>query len=172
MAAHLGSGPQAKHGTSVAFSLRNQIQSARLPMKSILLLAPKWEAVGSRNSCEEKTMLESATASSSCFNRPFMVMFETTLHCNMKCGYCAIWQEPAARRPRRARNASSPGWMKRLRSGSLPGASPGEPLMNPNMPDYIGMLRAKASTLQCRQRLALKRYAEACVKLESVGSLH
>src|SRR2546430_5231991 len=26
------------------------------------------------------------------FNRPFMVMFETTLHCNMKCGYCAIWQ--------------------------------------------------------------------------------
>src|SRR5207248_7844520 len=26
------------------------------------------------------------------FARPFMVMFETTLHCNMKCVYCAIWQ--------------------------------------------------------------------------------
>ncbi len=24
------------------------------------------------------------------FSRPFMVMFEATLHCNMKCGYCAI----------------------------------------------------------------------------------
>ncbi len=41
------------------------------------------------------------------FNRPFMVMFETTLHCNMKCGYCAIWQnqqpEDRAKRERRFR---------------------------------------------------------------------
>src|SRR5436190_23938514 len=27
------------------------------------------------------------------FQRPFMMMFETTLHCNMKCVYCSVWSD-------------------------------------------------------------------------------
>src|SRR4029077_6038363 len=71
------------------------------------------------------------------FNRPFMVMFETTLHCNMKCGYCAIWQnqqpEDRAVRERvfaRMDEAADFGVFAWSFSG-------GEPLMNPNVPDYI-----------------------------------
>lgn len=71
------------------------------------------------------------------FNRPFMVMFETTLHCNMKCGYCAIWQnqlpEDRAVRERvfkRMDEAADLGVFAWSMSG-------GEPLMNPNVPDYI-----------------------------------
>src|SRR5205814_6566071 len=71
------------------------------------------------------------------FNRPFMVMFETTLHCNMKCGYCAIWQnqqaETRAVRERgfaRVDEAAAFGVFAWSFSG-------GEALMNPNMPDYL-----------------------------------
>src|SRR5262249_57119114 len=71
------------------------------------------------------------------FNRPFMVMFETTLHCNMKCGYCAIWQnqqpEDRAMRERvlaRMDEAADFGVFAWSFSG-------GEPLMNPNVPEYI-----------------------------------
>src|SRR6266566_5042482 len=71
------------------------------------------------------------------FNRPFMVMFESTLHCNMKCGYCAIWQnqlpENRATRQRvfaRMDEAAEFGVFAWSFSG-------GEPLMNKNMPDYI-----------------------------------
>jgi MoaA/NifB/PqqE/SkfB family radical SAM enzyme len=56
------------------------------------------------------------------FNRPFMVMFETTLHCNMKCGYCAIWQnqqpEDRAVRERVFKRMET----KRLTSARLHGA--------------------------------------------------
>ena len=69
------------------------------------------------------------------FNRPFMVMFETTLHCNMKCGYCAIWQnqqpEEKATRDRvfrRMDEAADFGVFAWSMSG-------GEPLMNANVPD-------------------------------------
>ncbi len=44
------------------------------------------------------------------FNRPFMVMFETTLHCNLKIVPCA--------------SVFSPAWTKRPRSVFLPGAFP------------------------------------------------
>ena len=71
------------------------------------------------------------------FRRPFMVMFETTLHCNMKCGYCAIWQnqqpEDRAVRERvfaRMDEAADFGVFAWSFSG-------GEPLMNPNVPAYI-----------------------------------
>src|SRR5207244_3086729 len=101
------------------------------------------------------------------FNRPFMVMFESTLHCNMKCGYCAIWQnqqpEDRAARERvlaRMDEAAAFGVFAWSFSG-------GEPLMNPNMPDYIEYAARKGFfTSMPTNGLALKKYAEACVKLD------
>lgn len=103
------------------------------------------------------------------FNRPFMVMFESTLHCNMKCGYCAIWQnqqpEDRAARDRvfaRMDEAADFGVFAWSFSG-------GEPLMNPNMPDYIEYAARKGFfTSMPTNGLALKKYAEACVKLDQL----
>jgi MoaA/NifB/PqqE/SkfB family radical SAM enzyme len=103
------------------------------------------------------------------FNRPFMVMFESTLHCNMKCGYCAIWQnqqpEDRAVRERvfaRMDEAADFGVFAWSFSG-------GEPLMNPNMPDYIEYASDKGFfTSMPTNGLALKKYAEACVKLDQL----
>ena len=103
------------------------------------------------------------------FNRPFMVMFETTLHCNMKCGYCAIWQnqqpEDRAVRERvfaRMDEAAEFGVFAWSFSG-------GEPLMNPNMPDYIEYASRKGFfTSMPTNGLALKRYASACAKLDQL----
>ena len=103
------------------------------------------------------------------FNRPFMVMFETTLHCNMKCGYCAIWQnqQPEERAVRqrvfaRMDEAADFGVFAWSFSG-------GEPLMNPNMPDYIEYAARKGFyTSMPTNGLALKKYAEACVKLDQL----
>ena len=103
------------------------------------------------------------------FNRPFMVMFESTLHCNMKCGYCAIWQnqqpEDRAVRERvfaRIDEAADFGVFAWSFSG-------GEPLMNPNMPDYIEYASYKGFfTSMPTNGLALKKYAEACVKLDQL----
>ena len=102
-------------------------------------------------------------------NRPFMVMFESTLHCNMKCGYCAIWQnqqpEDRAVRERvfaRMDEAADFGVFAWSFSG-------GEPLMNPNMPDYIEYASDKGFfTSMPTNGLALKKYAEACVKLDQL----
>src|SRR6266478_4747603 len=103
------------------------------------------------------------------FNRPFMVMFETTLHCNMKCGYCAIWQNQQPEdRAARARVLS------RMDEAAQFGVfawsfSGGEPLMNPHMPDYIEYATRKGFyTSMPTNGLALKRYAEACVKLDQL----
>jgi len=103
------------------------------------------------------------------FNRPFMVMFETTLHCNMKCGYCAIWQnqqpEDRAIRERvfaRMDEAADFGVFAWSFSG-------GEPLMNPNMPDYIDYASSKGFfTSMPTNGLALRKYAESCVKLDQL----
>lgn len=103
------------------------------------------------------------------FNRPFMVMFETTLHCNMKCGYCAIWQnqqpENRAARERvfsRMDEASDFGVFAWSFSG-------GEPLMNPDVPEYIDYAARKGFfTSMPTNGLALKRYADACVKLDQL----
>jgi MoaA/NifB/PqqE/SkfB family radical SAM enzyme len=103
------------------------------------------------------------------FNRPFMVMFETTLHCNMKCGYCAIWQnqQPEDRVARervfaRMDEAADFGVFAWSFSG-------GEPLMNPNMPDYIEYAARKGFfTSMPTNGLALKKYADACVKLDQL----
>jgi MoaA/NifB/PqqE/SkfB family radical SAM enzyme len=103
------------------------------------------------------------------FDRPFMVMFETTLHCNMKCGYCAIWQnqqpEDRAVRERvfaRMDEAARFGVFAWSMSG-------GEPLMNPNVPDYIEYAaRLGFYTSMPTNGLALKKYAEACVKLDQL----
>ena len=103
------------------------------------------------------------------FNRPFMVMFESTLHCNMKCGYCAIWQnqqpEDRAVKERvfaRMDEAADFGVFAWSFSG-------GEPLMNPNMPDYIEYAAQKGFfTSMPTNGLALKKYAEACVKLDQL----
>lgn len=101
------------------------------------------------------------------FNRPFMVMFETTLHCNMKCVYCAIWQnqlpeERAVRERifRRMDEAAELGVFAWSFSG-------GEPLLNPNMPDYIEYaVRKGFYTSMPTNGLALKKYAAACAKLD------
>src|SRR5207247_1912439 len=103
------------------------------------------------------------------FNRPFMVMFESTLHCNMKCGYCAIWQnqqpEDRAARERvfaRMDEAAEFGVFAWSFSG-------GEPLMNRHMPDYIEYAARKGFyTSMPTNGLALKKYAEACVKLDQL----
>lgn len=103
------------------------------------------------------------------FNRPFMVMFETTLHCNMKCGYCAIWQnqqpEERAIRERvfaRMDEAADFGVFAWSFSG-------GEPLMNPNVPDYIDYAARRGFyTSMPTNGLALKKYAEACGKLDQL----
>ena len=103
------------------------------------------------------------------FDRPFMVMFESTLHCNMKCGYCAIWQnqqqEDRAARERvfaRMDEAADFGVFAWSFSG-------GEPLMNPHMPDYIEYAARKGFfTSMPTNGLALKKYAEACVKLDQL----
>src|SRR5438132_14180022 len=95
------------------------------------------------------------------FNRPFMVMFETTLHCNMKCGYCAIWQnqqpEDRAVRDRvfaRIDESADFGVFAWSFSG-------GEPLMNPHMPDYIQHVAREVSyTSMTHNRLALIDNAE------------
>ena len=103
------------------------------------------------------------------FNRPFMVMFETTLHCNMKCEYCAIWQnqQPEERAVRervfaRMDEAAEFGVFAWSFSG-------GEPLMNPNVPDYIEYAARRGFyTSMPTNGLALKKYAEACVKLDQL----
>ena len=103
------------------------------------------------------------------FNRPFMVMFETTLHCNMKCGYCAIWQnqQPETRAVRdrvfaRMDEAADFGVFAWSFSG-------GEPLMNPNMPDYIEYAaRTGFYTSMPTNGLALRKYAEACARLDQL----
>ena len=103
------------------------------------------------------------------FRRPFMVMFETTLHCNMKCGYCAIWQnqqpEDRAVRERvfaRMDEAAEFGVFAWSFSG-------GEPLMNPNVPAYIEYAaRTGFYTSMPTNGLALKKYAEACARLDQL----
>jgi len=103
------------------------------------------------------------------FNRPFMVMFETTLHCNMKCGYCAIWQnqqpEERAMRERvlaRMDEAAEFGVFAWSFSG-------GEPLMNPNVPEYIEYAAKKGFfTSMPTNGLALKKYAASCAKLDQL----
>src|SRR5437763_6667489 len=101
--------------------------------------------------------------------RPFMVMYETTLHCNMKCGDCAIWQnqQPEDRAVRER-------VFKRMDEAALFGVfawsfSGGEPLMHPNMPDYIEYAaRLGYNASRPTNALALKKYAEACVKLDQL----
>ncbi|HEV3214230.1 MAG TPA: radical SAM protein [Vicinamibacterales bacterium] len=103
------------------------------------------------------------------FDRPFMVMFETTLHCNMKCGYCAIWQnqqpEDRAVRERvfaRMDEAADFGVFAWSFSG-------GEPLMNPNVPDYIEYAARKGFyTSMPTNGLALRKYAAACARLDQL----
>ncbi|CDM64134.1 radical SAM protein [Pyrinomonas methylaliphatogenes] len=101
------------------------------------------------------------------FNRPFMVMFETTLHCNMKCVYCAIWQNQLPEQ-----RAVRERIFKRMDEAAEIGVfawsfSGGEPLLNPNMPDYIEYAARKGFyTSMPTNGLALKKYAEACAKLD------
>src|SRR5436305_12574956 len=87
----------------------------------------------------------------------------------MKCGYCAIWQnqqpEDRAVRERvfaRMDEAAEFGVFAWSFSG-------GEPLMNPHMPDYIEYAARKGFyTSMPTNGLALKKYAEACVKLDQL----
>jgi len=103
------------------------------------------------------------------FDRPFMVMFESTLHCNMKCGYCAIWQNQQAE-DRAARDRVFARMDEAADFGVFAWSfSGGEPLMNPNMPDYIDYAARKGFfTSMPTNGLALKKYAEACVKLDQL----
>jgi MoaA/NifB/PqqE/SkfB family radical SAM enzyme len=152
-------------------TLRNQIQSARITCEIHPIACAKVGSAGkTETTVKKRLMVESAFRQiRHGFNRPFMVMFETTLHCNMKCGYCAIWQnqqpEDRAVRERvfaRMDEAAAFGVFAWSFSG-------GEPLMNPHMPDYIEYAARKGFyTSMPTNGLALKRYAEACVKLDQL----
>ena len=101
------------------------------------------------------------------FQRPFMMMFETTLHCNMACEYCTVWsndrnekimtQEQAFRR---IDEAIDLGIFALSFSG-------GEPLLNPNTADYIvyGADRGLFVSMPTNG-LALRKYATALQRLD------
>src|SRR5256714_9670072 len=145
-------------------TLTPSLRSFNLPV------SPKSRGFGRKWPVKKSLMLRNALRQlRHGFNRPFMVMFETTLHCNMKCGYCAIWQnqqpEDRAVRERvfaRMDEAADFGVFAWSFSG-------GEPLMNPNVPDYIEYAARRGFyTSVPTNGLALKKYAEACVQLDQL----
>ena len=101
------------------------------------------------------------------FQRPFMMMFETTLHCNMACEYCTVWSNDRNEKVmtkeqafRRIDEAIDLGIFALSFSG-------GEPLLNPNTADYIvyGADRGLFVSMPTNG-LALKKYASALQRLD------
>jgi len=103
------------------------------------------------------------------FKRPFMMMFETTLHCNMKCVYCSVWSddrnEPIAKPEkifRRIDEAVELGIFVLSFSG-------GEPLMNQHTGDYIEYASKKGLfTSMPTNGLALKKFAHQLQYLDQL----
>src|SRR5437763_8479672 len=112
------------------------------------------------------------------FKLPYMVMFETTLMCNMFCEYCIFGEEgkfndlqTRAVRERifqRIDEFSDMGIFALSFSG-------GEPLLNPNACDYIAYAADKGLwTSMPTNGLLIKKYADGVARLDmpevSIGS--
>lgn len=114
------------------------------------------------------------------FKLPYMVMFETTLMCNMFCEYCIFGEEGkfndlqtrAARERifRRIDEFCEMGLFALSFSG-------GEPLLNPNTSDYIAYAADKGMwTSMPTNGLLIKKYADGIARLDmlevSIDSLN
>jgi MoaA/NifB/PqqE/SkfB family radical SAM enzyme len=111
---------------------------------------------------------------------PYMAMFETTLMCNMFCGYCVFGEQGKFNdlQTRAARERI----FKRIDEFCEMGVfalsfSGGEPLLNPNTCDYIAYAADKGMwTSMPTNGLLLKKYREGVARLDmlevSIDSLH
>src|SRR5208337_4487885 len=114
------------------------------------------------------------------FKLPYMVMFETTLMCNMFCEYCIFGEEGKFNdlQTRAVRDRI----FKRIDEFSEMGIfvlsfSGGEPLLNPSTCDYIAYAADKGMwTSMSTNGLLIKKYAEGVARLDmlevSIDSLH
>jgi MoaA/NifB/PqqE/SkfB family radical SAM enzyme len=124
-----------------------------------------------------KSLVKQARAG---FKLPYMVMFETTLMCNMFCEYCIFGEEGkfndlqtrAARERifRRIDEFAEMGVLALSFSG-------GEPLLNPQTCDYIAYAADKGMwTSMPTNGLLIKKYAEGVARLDmlevSIDSLN
>ena len=114
------------------------------------------------------------------FKLPYMVMFETTLMCNMFCEYCIFGEEGKFNdlRTRAARERI----FQRIDEFSEMGVfalsfSGGEPLLNPNTCDYIAYAADKGLwTSMPTNGLLIRKYADGVARLDmlevSIDSLN
>ncbi len=114
------------------------------------------------------------------FKLPYMVMFETTLMCNMFCEYCIFGEEgrfndlqTRATRDRIFQRIDEFGEMG-IFALSFSG---GEPLLNPSTCDYIAYAADKGMwTSMPTNGLLIKKYADGVARLDmlevSIDSLH
>lgn len=114
------------------------------------------------------------------FKLPYMVMFETTLMCNMFCEYCIFGEEgkfnDLKTRAERERIFARIDEMCELGIFAL-SFSGGEPLLNPNTCDYIAYAADKGLwTSMPTNGLLIRKYADGLAKLDmlevSIDSLN
>jgi MoaA/NifB/PqqE/SkfB family radical SAM enzyme len=114
------------------------------------------------------------------FRRPYMVMFETTLMCNMFCEYC-IFGETGRFNDLQTR-AAPERIFRRIDEFCKMGVfalsfSGGEPLLNPHTGDYIAYAAERGMwTSMPTNGLLMKKYADAVARLDmlevSIDSLN
>jgi MoaA/NifB/PqqE/SkfB family radical SAM enzyme len=114
------------------------------------------------------------------FRRPYMVMFETTLMCNMFCEYCIFGA--AGRFNDLQTRASRERIFRRIDEFCRMGVfalsfSGGEPLLNPYTGDYIAYAADRGMwTSMPTNGLLMKKYADAVARLDmlevSIDSLN
>jgi len=114
------------------------------------------------------------------FNQPYMVMFETTLMCNMFCEYCIFGEEGKFNdlKTRAVRERI----FRRIDEFCEMGVfalsfSGGEPLLNPNTCDYIAYAADKGLwTSMPTNGLLIRKYADGVARLDmlevSIDSLN
>jgi MoaA/NifB/PqqE/SkfB family radical SAM enzyme len=114
------------------------------------------------------------------FKLPYMVMFETTLMCNMFCEYCIFGEEgkfnDLKTRAERERIFTRIDEMCELGIFAL-SFSGGEPLLNPNTSDYIAYAADKGLwTSMPTNGLLIRKYADGVARLDmlevSIDSLN
>jgi MoaA/NifB/PqqE/SkfB family radical SAM enzyme len=114
------------------------------------------------------------------FKLPYMVMFETTLMCNMFCEYCIFGEEgkfnDLKTRGERERIFKRIDEMCDLGIFAL-SFSGGEPLLNPHTSDYIAYAADRGMwTSMSTNGLLIKKYAEGVARLDmlevSIDSLN
>lgn len=104
------------------------------------------------------------------FKTPYMVMFETTLMCNMFCEYCIFGEEGKFNdlQTRAVRDRIFRRIDEFCEMGILAlSFSGGEPLLNPNTTDYIAYASDKGMwTSMPSNGLLIKKYAEGVARLD------